>query len=234
MSAPIKEVRLNAPSEATAALYFLPGQYLFKHVEQGRETIKALSTAQVSLAFREYSADTGWLRRRILRYREEPAGNCVLSHEPAGIRRIRIETDRNELREIDVPLPALVLLGKAKEYYLWATASKDVSEKSLLAAAPLPNIGGNLGGKICFGGNEVPECRPENLDAVWNLIFNTPFNNHQRESKCKSFAQDVRGLLLKLAAEKVSRFPKDELVKSDVSVARIWEHITENKPLRRY
>lgn len=235
MSAHTEQTRLNAPGEAMAALYFLPGQYLFKQIETGgRETTKALSTAQVSLAFREYRTDTGWLDRRILRYREEPAGNSILSCEPARIKRIRLETNAGDLREIAVPLPTLVLLGRAKDYYLWATDSREVSEKSLLAAAPLPNIGGNLGGKICFGNNEVPECRADNADAVWNLIFNTPFNNHQREGKCKSYRRDVRSLLFKLGAEQASRFPKSELVKSDVSIERVWEHITEDKPLRRF
>jgi len=84
--------KLAAPPDATGALYFLPGQYLFKRVENGRETVKALSSAQISRAFREIQTDTGWLTRRVLRYKEEPAGNYFLSFEPARVRSIWVET----------------------------------------------------------------------------------------------------------------------------------------------
>ena len=33
-----------APPDAMGALFFLPGQYLFKRVENGRETVKGLSS----------------------------------------------------------------------------------------------------------------------------------------------------------------------------------------------
>ena len=140
-----------------AALYFLPGQYLFKRIEAGRESAKALSSEQIARAFREFCADTGWITRRILRYREEPEGNFILSYEPAGMRTIFVETESGEVAEIKIPLPTLILFGHKNEFYLWAAKGKKVSLNTKLALAPLPNIGGNLSGKICFGSNEVPE-----------------------------------------------------------------------------
>jgi len=65
-------LKLSAPPDATGALFFLPGQYLFKRIENGRETVKALSSEQISRAFREFQTDTGWIQRLILRYKEEP------------------------------------------------------------------------------------------------------------------------------------------------------------------
>ena len=75
--------RLSAPPDAMGALYFLPGQFLFVRRENGREVAKALSSEQIARAFREYRTDTGWVERRILRYREQPEGNFLLSYEPA-------------------------------------------------------------------------------------------------------------------------------------------------------
>lgn len=67
---------LTTPPDAFAALYFLPGQYLFKRNENGREITKALSGEQIARAFRDFQTDTGWLTaRRVLRWREEPDGN---------------------------------------------------------------------------------------------------------------------------------------------------------------
>ena len=137
------------------------------------------------------------LRDRILRYREEPEGNYILSYEPAGQRTIFVETGSGKVAEITIPLPTLILFGHKNEFYLWAAKGKKVSPNTKLALAPLPNIGGNLSGKICFGSNEVPEAKVENLDTIWNLIFNTPFNGDHSTKKCVSAPDDVRKLLVK-------------------------------------
>ncbi len=222
--------RLTAPPDAAGALYFLPGQYLFKRFEDGREVAKALSSEQISRAFRDFQTDTGWLTRRIIRYREEPEGNYFLSYEPAQIRRIFVETDSGEVVEITLPLPTLILLGKRNEFYLWAAKGRRVSAKTRLAIAPLPNIGGELQGKICFGKNEVPEARAETIETIWNLIFNAPFNRDQANGKCRSEATDVRKLLLALARKNAKTFPASELLVSDTTIEQIWARVIENKP----
>ena len=194
--------RLIAPPDAAGALYFLPGQFLFKRIENGREVAKALSSEQIARAFREYRTDTGWVERRILRYREQPEANYLLSYEPARIHTIFVETSNGEVREINVPLPTLVLFGKGREFYLWAAKGKRITPKSRLSLAPLPNLGGEWQGKICFGKNEVPECRAETIDSVWNLIFDAPFNADHAGGKSRSEPKDVRRLLLALAQRK--------------------------------
>ncbi len=110
--------RLTSPPDALGALYFLPGQYLFKRIEAGRETAKALSSEQIARAFREYYADTGWIKRQVLRYREEPEGNYILSYESAGKRTIFVETGSGKVSEITIPLPTLIFLGHKNEFYL--------------------------------------------------------------------------------------------------------------------
>ena len=198
--------RLTAPPDALGALYFLPGQYLFKRIESGRESAKALSSEQISLAFREFKTDSGWLARRVLRYCEEPEGNFVLSYEPAGIRTIFVENQSGEVVETILPLPTLILLGKGNEYYLWAAKGRRVTIKTKLAIAPLPNIGGDLSGKICFGKNEVPEAKINGIDQIWNMIFTTPFNADHSANKCRSQPKDVRQLLVFFSKKKDENF----------------------------
>lgn len=226
--------RLTSPPDALGALYFLPGQYLFKRIEAGRETAKALSSEQIARAFREFQTDTGWIKRRILRCREEPEGNFILSHEPAGIKTIFVEAEGGDVAEITIPLPTLILFGQKDEFYLWAAKGKKVSPKTKLALAPLPNIGGNLSGKICFGSNEVPEAKVENLDTIWNLIFNTPFNGDHSTKKCVSAPDDVRKLLLNLAERQARRFPLSELIETNATIEKLWMHVVEKKYSRDF
>lgn len=226
---------LTAPPDATGALYFLPGQYLFKRIENGREIAKVLSSEQIARAFRDFQTDTGWLTRRVLRYREEPDSNSFLSYEPARIRRIFVETDAGEIREIKLPLPSLVLLGKGREFYLWAARGNKVTAKTRLALAPLPNVGGdNYNGKICFGKNEVPEARADSVEFVWNLVWGAPFNSHHANGKCRTAPDDVRKLLFDLAKRRAKTFPSLELFESNTTVEQVWARIVENKSSYRF
>lgn len=219
---------VQVPPDATAALYFLSGQYLFAELKESSASLKALSSDQVARAFRRVHTDTGWLGKRVLRYREAPEGNAILSHEPAAVRKLTIAVADGSLVELAVPLPPLILLGKGREYYLWAASSSNISAKTEIAVAPLPNIGS---GKICFGKNEVPETHPSTLRHVLSLIFETPFNADHAGQRCHSEPQDVRDLLKKLAADKVKTFPKSELLMSSSTVEDAWETIVEQ---RRY
>jgi PRTRC genetic system protein B len=220
---------LQSPPDALGALFFLPGQYLFKRFEAGRETTKALSSEQIARAFRDYRTDTGWITRKILRYREEPEGNYILSTEPAGQRTIFVESEGGETAEITLPLPTLILFGHGRDFYLWATKSKTVNKQNKLFVAPLPNIGGNSSGKICFGKSEVPEARIETLDKIWNLIFHTPFNRDHSTNKCKSSQADVRQLLFALAKKNAKSFPNSELLETGATVEDLWAQAVERQ-----
>lgn len=218
--------QMQPPPDASAALYFLPGQYLFADLKESSVSIKALSSEQVARAFRKVHTDTGWLGKRVLRYREAPEGNAILSYEPAAIRKISIYMAETGVVELSVPLPPLILLGKGRDYYLWAASSTQISANTSLAVVPLPNVGN---GKICFGKNEVPETHPSTLSEVWKLIFETPFNGDHAGDRCYSESQDVRTLLLRLSAEKAKKFPKAELIQSSTTVEDAWETIVEER-----
>lgn len=213
----------TVPPDAEAALYFLPGQYLFETFGETRQGLKALSSVQVTRAFRDLQTDTGWIDRRVLRYREATDGNAILSHLPAGVRTVTIAFPGDRIETITLPLPTLILLGKGKDYYLWASSTSKVTPSSRLAVAPLPNIGS---GKICFGKNEVPETHPSSLQAIWKLIFDAPFNGDHSTGRCQT-ENDVRDLLAKLAADNLKKFPATQLIMSSGTVEDAWESIVE-------
>jgi PRTRC genetic system protein B len=218
-------MNITSPPDAFGAIYILPGQYLFKRIEEGQEKVKALSSGQIALAFREVENDSGWLNRRILRFRESPEGSYILSYQPAGVSSIFIQNKAGEVSEIRLPLPTLVLFGNGDEFYVWAAKKRVVRSDTKLSIAPLPNIGGDLNGKICFGKTEVPPANISEIDAVWNLFWNTPFNGDSSNSKCKSEPKDVRKLLFRLSEQKAKRFPASELIESDTTVEDLWMRV---------
>lgn len=213
----------TVPPDAEAALYFLPGQYLFETFGENQHGLKALSSEQVTRAFRDLQTDTGWIDRRVLRYREATDGNAILSYLPAGLRTITVAFPRDRIEILPLPLPTLILLGKGKDYYLWAASSSKVTRNTRLAVAPLPNIGS---GKMCFGKNEVPDTHPSKLQDVWKLIFDAPFNGDHSTGRCQT-EDDVRDLLAKLAADKVKKFPSTQLITSSSTVEDAWASIVE-------
>ena len=214
----------SVPQDAAAALYFLPGQYLFETFRENRHGLKALSSAQVTRAFRDLQTDTGWIDRRVLRYREATDGNAILSYLPSGVRTITVAFSSERVESLAVPLPTLILLGKGKDYHLWAAAASKVTRNTRLAVTPLPNIGS---GKMCFGKNEVPETHPSTLPAVWKVIFDAPFNGDHSSNRCQTEPDDVRSLLAKLAADNVKKFPTRQLIMSSSTVEDVWETIVE-------
>ncbi|HMQ05207.1 MAG TPA: hypothetical protein PKD26_14905 [Pyrinomonadaceae bacterium] len=213
----------TVPPDVDAALYFLPGQYLFETFGETRQGLKALSSVQVTRAFRDLQTDTGWIDRRVLRYREATDGNAILSYLPAGVRTVTIAFPGDRIESLTLPLPTLILLGKGKDYYLWASSTSKVTRNTRLAVAPLPNIGS---GKICFGKNEVPETHPSSLQAIWKLIFDAPFNGDHSTGRCQT-ENDVRDLLAKLAADNLKKFPATQLIMSSSTVEDAWESIVE-------
>lgn len=213
----------TVPPDASAALYFLPGQYLFEKFGDNRHGLKALSSAQVTRAFRDLQTDTGWIDRRVVRYREATDGNATMSYLPAGERTITVVFPGDRTETLTLPLPTLVLLGKGKDYYLWAAPTSKVTRNTPIAVAPLPNVGSS---KICFGKNEVPETHPSTIGTVWKLIFDAPFNGDHATGRCQT-EHDVRDLLVKLAADKVKKFPTTQLLISSSTVEDAWVSVVE-------
>lgn len=227
---------LAPPADAHAALFFLEGQYQLNWREGSIERTKFLTPAQIGKAFSVRDVfDSGWLGPGILRFALlAKKKQKILSVLPSRRRKIFItdprsaeerETDGNSTQdsilELEIPLPTLLLLGCGNSYYLWATLDKTVSEKSKMSAAPFPNLDSD--GSICFGKNIKPECSLERLETVWRLILDSPFNNHHTANRCQSHPGDARKLLLELNGKKT--FPKNALIQTQHTVARLWQAV---------
>ncbi len=228
---------LKVPQEAKAALYFLEGNYQLNYREGSVEKTKFLTPSQIGRAFAVKDVfDSGWINESVLRFALlAKKRHKILSLLPAGRRRIFItdprladerEVDEESVQEkvldLEVPLPALLLLGIGQKYYLWATLDKTVTQKSKICAAPFPNLD-NSGG-ICFGANLAPECRLDTIESVWRIIFDSPFNNHQTQNRCHTHKTDARRFLLSLDGKK--SFPKNALIKTEHTVSNLWNAVS--------
>jgi hypothetical protein len=224
---------LAPPADARAALFFLEGHYQLNYREGSIERTKFLSPAQIGKAFSVSDVfDSGWFDARVLRFALlAKKKQKVLSVLPSRRRKVFItdprsaeerETDDNSTQdsilELEIPLPALLLLGCGNSYYLWATLDRNITQKSKISHAPFPNLDNS--GSICFGRNAAPECRLDCLETVWQLIMDSPFNNHQSANRCRTEPDDARKLLLSLNGKKT--FPKNALIQTNYTVADLW------------
>ena len=224
------------PVDAKAALFFLEGHYQFNYLQGNVEKTKFLSPAQIGRAFSVKDAfDSGWLETNIIRFAlGAKKRHKILSVLPAGRQRIFITDPRSaderegdvegasdSVLEIEVPLPTLLLLGCGKDYYLWATLDKAISQKSKICAAPFPNL--DSSGAICFGKNTAPECRFDCVESVWRMILDSPFNNHQAANRCRTHEDDARKLLFEIGGKKT--FPKNALIKTNHTVGELWQSV---------
>lgn len=224
---------LAPPADAKAALYFLEGNYQFNYREGNVERTKFLTPAQIGRAFALKDVfDSGWIDQSVLRFALlAKKRHKILSVLPAEKRKILItdprpadegdESTQEKILELEIPLPTLLLLGCGQKYYLWATLEKTISAKSKICAAPFPNLD-NSGG-ICFGSNLAPECRLETIESVWQMIFDSPFNNHQTNNRTLTHKTDARKFLLEINGKK--SFPKNALIKTEHTVSNLWNSI---------
>lgn len=224
---------LQAPPGAKAALFFLEGNYQFNYREGEIEKTRYLTPGQIGRAFATSDVfDSGWYGKSILRCALlAKKRHKILSFLPAGQHKIfvtdprpaeeREDPDSDPVLELKIPLPGLLLLGTGKKYYLWATLDKTVTAESQICPAPLPNLDGN--GSLCLGSNQVPECRMETIEAVWQMIFSSPFNDHHCENRCRPHPKDVRSLLLALDQKRT--FPRQALFRTEHTVSHFWNAV---------
>lgn len=225
-----------APTDAKAALFFLEGNYQLNYLEGSVERTKFLSPSQIGRAFATKDEfDSGWLETFVLRFAlGAKKRQKILSVLPAARRKIFITDPRPEderetndesggeaILELEVPLPALLLVGCEQSYYLWATLDNRISQKSKLCAAPFPNL--DSSGGICFGKNTAPECRLDTIESVWRLILDSPFNGDRAANRCRTHETDARKFLFTLDGKKT--FPKNALIKTEHTVSELWQSV---------
>ncbi len=227
---------LVPPIEAKAALYFLEGNYQLNYREGNVQKTKFLTPSQVGKAFAVKDVfDSGWITQNVLRFALlAKKRHKILSVLPAGKRKILItdprsieereETDESKsdtILELEIPLPTLLLLGIGRQYYLWATLDKQITDRSKICLAPFPNL--DSSGSICFGTNLTPESRLETIESVWQMIFDSPFNTHQMQNRCQTHQSDARRFLLSLNGKK--SLPKNALIKTEHTISNLWNAV---------
>lgn len=227
---------LVPPAEAKAAIYFLEGNYQFNYREGNVQKTKFLTPLQIGKAFAVKDVfDSGWIDQSVLRFALlAKKRHKILSVLSAGKRKILItdprsideredgdESREETVLELEIPLPTLLLLGCGQKYYLWATLDKQISYKSKICLAPFPNL--DSSGGICFGTNLTLECRLDTIESVWQMIFDSPFNNHQMQNRCLTHKTDVRRFLLSLNGKK--SLPKNALIKTEHTISNLWNAI---------
>ena len=228
---------LAPPVEAKAALYFLEGNYQLNYRDGSVEKTKFLTPSQIGKAFAVKDVfDSGWVAKNVLRFALlAKKRHKILSVLPSGKRKILItdprpadeRNNRDELNtdailELEVPLPTLLLLGIGRQYYLWATLEKTITPESKICAAPFPNL--DKSGGICFGGNFASECHLDTLTSVWQMVFDSPFNNHQMQNRTLTHKEDARKFLLEISGKKT--FPKNTLIKTEHTVNDLWHSVS--------
>lgn len=190
--------------EANAALYFLPqGHYLFRwRDESGFSGSKFVTSDDLQAAFANSERDTGWLAPGIVRSGYGKNGDWFALHALPQ----KITIHLLEVGTLTIPVPALVLVGAGRSYYLWALAEA-FSPQARVFDAPFPNVHG--GGQVCWGNNTPPLAGPSTAQAAWKLFFESPFNSHLVQGKTRRHADDVRKLLVNLDGK--NKFPLREL-----------------------
>lgn len=208
--------------KSMAALFFLDsGHYLFRRVEDGKETSKFVTSVDVAAAFSMKEIDTGWLPAGIVRCGQNANGPWFIYSTPPQKVKIILEKAAANGDDISlvVPAPRLVLLGCGNSYWLAAMRERHFDADAEILEAPFPNV--YLGGNICWGSSTPPEAQPENARKVWDLFFESHFNGDLKEKKSKKYPKDIRSQLAALDGRQARVYPTLDLCSMDTT-AEHW------------
>lgn len=200
---------LDTKVQAEGILYFLDsGHFLFRWQKKGIWESKFVTIEDVAASLTNTEIDTDWLGSGIIRCGRSPRGDWFVYTAAAQKRDLVIVTSAGT-EKVTLPLPATVLIGIGNAYYLFAGAQYGpLNKDSKIYKAPFPNIYSN--GRICWGNNHRPLAQHCHAEEVWNLFFETPFNEHLVNGKSQACEKNVNEKLLSLAGQK--KYPLDDLV----------------------
>jgi PRTRC genetic system protein B len=193
--------------DAGMALLFLDGQYLVQYRDKERLHQKFVSPRAVRAAFSKEKIDTGWIPEGVIRWGFAANGEWFVQYHEAKSYRIPLIEKDERPATITAKLPALLFIGYARDYYLFALKARP-APGARVCAAPLPNVGSD--GHICFGANKVPAASLSNIADAWKIFWSAPFNNHMSNDKSVAFKDDVR-LQLRAVAKSKWEYPADDL-----------------------
>lgn len=214
------------PPGTEAALYFLPGQYVFQHEDGAGMKSKCLAPAQVRASFAKEPLDTGWLPQGASRWGVCSAGTFMVGFYPAQVRNVFVEF-KGGTRKLKVPMPPLVFCGVGRSYYVWAVKSPVTVPSSMLCHAPLPNVN-NLG-LICFGSNAHPDvATSDGFARSWEMLWLSPFTDHHSDHRVRGY-EDVRDLLRELHRDRAKEFPATALIQTNTTLDAAVKRLTERE-----
>lgn len=195
-----------------AAIYFLnTGEFLFRWKDdRGRTASKCVAPGDVAAAFTRSEEDSGYLASGVVRTGYSKHGSWYVFFAAPQVVTINLFDDEM----ITVPIPACVMVGVGREYYIWSIREKVFSPNATAYAAPFPNV--NPDGKICFGQNNPPDAHHSKATEIWNLFMQSPFNGDLVTDKSIRFKNDVRKQLDKQAGK--NKFPVGDLVSCKITI----------------
>ncbi len=214
MSQPEPPLFPSLPAHADAALLFVEGGLLWLRRDGAGHTggsgtrVRALGPQQLRAAVSEVPVDSGWLPEGVKRWGHGPGGAYALVVAPPQTRTLVLQRPgQSRLDTLDVSLPALAMLGIARDFYVWALTGAP-EPGSRLFYPPLPNVHDD--GAVCWGENHPPRtATPKGVLKALELFLASAFTNAEVDQRSRSHPQDVRVQLLALAG---APFPTDDLV----------------------
>jgi len=203
-----------------AALYLTDlGHYLFKFKEGNKAAVKNLREAEVKAAFTGVNDDSGWIRSGIVRIGNNVKGPFFVYYRTRELKAMHFD----DKSEFIICLPPTVLIGANGKFKLFALREEGFTKDAIVYCAPFPNVDPS-DGRICWGTNDKPKVNPSKAEKVWELFFNSLFNDHLTDKKSKSHPKDIRKLYKFLEEEGVD-YPLDDLVTTHKSIDEITENL---------
>lgn len=214
-------------------LLIFEGQYLYHYADHDGEHYKLVSPAALRSAFSGEPVDSGWLSTGVVRVGENAQGKWAVMWVPPQVHPLRVmlpalpkrrrgrprkgeagqralEVGPDEIVDLRVPLPGIVLAGLGREYRAWAVASPYFEPKAPVYYPPVPNIFPE--GRVCWGENKAPVADGAAIGKAWQLFLDAPFNANLANGRSKTEAGDVRVKLVELWIQEAVEYPVFDLV----------------------
>ena len=218
---PIGRVPMHSkPIEATAALFWVNNQFLFKWQEDNLEKSKFLSPSTVRAAFNNEPVDSGWLSPCMVRCGAAVRGTFEMLYIPPG--RHQFTFTRNEIMPettYTLPMPGFFITGIGAEYFVFVAKESEFHSDMPLYNVPLPNVYTN--GRVCWGAKQPDSAGNGAAYRAWQIFLETPFSNHNVTDKSKSYKSDIR--LALMAYKDMEVYPYDDLITNQLTPLNVFQ-----------
>lgn len=212
-------VKLRQDGPINPSIEIADGQFLFRGVTEGGLVKEYfVSSASVREAATGIPVDSGWLEPNlvfggVVRWGILRGQEWLILYLPPSVHNVELTehdgTPGESVSRVAAPLPGMVLVGAAAQYFCFAVRTPKLDVHQELYRAPLPNV--MQDGSICWGAQKPPMASGRTIADAWALFaYRTTFNNHAAGAKSKREPEDVRRVLRACAAEG-SPYPVEDL-----------------------